>query len=598
MEPEEKKLSEGEAAEEKTAPEEEIVVLEEEPEALDEDTAAPEEEPAAPEGESAAFEESAVPEEEFAAPQRPRPRSRRRKPRKAFPWKRAAVICAAVLLAAGGLFAAGAVYYVHEGEQYKTVFFPNTYVNGIDVSNMTVDEVKELVASRIGDYTLTITGRGGEREIITGDQVGYRYVFDGSLEKYLSGQDPMDWWNHRKKTTEYQIDTLITIDEEMLAARVEELSFLDEEKFVEPQDARLTEFVPGQGVSIIPEQLGSALDCDAVREAVTEAVLALRTELSLEDLDVYRKPAVTSDDPQLKAEAEAINRFLDLSVTYQFGDVTQVLDSATILSWITFGDDGQVTLDQEQVAAYVAALATLYDTAGKSKTLKTSYGDVVTVPGGTYGWRIDQAAETESLCGIILSGESQTREPIYRQRAASHGENDYGNTYVEINLSAQRLFFYKDGKLYVETDLVSGNHAKGYDTPAGAYFINYKQKDAVLRGERRSNGSYEYESPVSFWMPFNGGIGLHDASWRASFGGKIYLTNGSHGCVNLPYSAAKTIFEQISALLSAGGRAGAGVGKRIGSGAGGRGDFRREAFPGGGERIVRGGYAAGCQCTA
>ena len=48
-------------------------------------------------------------------------------------------------------------------------------------------------------------------------------------------------------------------------------------------------------------------------------------------------------------------------------------------------------------------------------------------------------------------------------------------------------------------------------------------------------------------MPFNGGIGLHDANWRKTFGGTIYKTNGSHGCVNLPPAVAKTIYENISA---------------------------------------------------
>ena len=46
-------------------------------------------------------------------------------------------------------------------------------------------------------------------------------------------------------------------------------------------------------------------------------------------------------------------------------------------------------------------------------------------------------------------------------------------------------------------------------------------------------------------MPFNGGIGIHDATWRSSFGGNIYVAGGSHGCVNAPYSLANTIFNNI-----------------------------------------------------
>ena len=151
-----------------------------------------------------------------------------------------------------------------------------------------------------------------------------------------------------------------------------------------------------------------------------------------------------------------------------------------------------------------------------------------------------QKEETEALKQLLLSCKSQEREPVYSQTAAVHDENDYGNTYVEINLTAQHLFFYKEGKLVVESDFVSGNESRGWSTPAGAYPLTYKQRNATLKGQN-------YSTPVSYWMPFNGGIGMHDAYWRSSFGGKIYKTNGSHGCINLPPAVAKTVYENISA---------------------------------------------------
>jgi erfK/ybiS/ycfS/ynhG family protein len=50
---------------------------------------------------------------------------------------------------------------------------------------------------------------------------------------------------------------------------------------------------------------------------------------------------------------------------------------------------------------------------------------------------------------------------------------------------------------------------------------------------------------VSYWMPFNGNIGLHDATWRSKFGGNIYVKNGSHGCINLPKNKAAELFAKI-----------------------------------------------------
>ncbi len=485
----------------------------------------------------------------MAEGERKEPGSRKKKPaQKPAPaaWI-AAAAAAAIAIAGVGAGTAGYLYYVKEGEQYRTVFFPNTFVNGIDVSLKTAGEAEMLVVSAADEYILTVAGRGGVEEKITGTEIGMHHVSDGTFERYLDSQNPMEWWGHRNTATGYRVDNLFEADEAMLRERIEKLVFLDDAQMKEPKDARLSDYIAGEGYRIIPEEEGTALDKAKVRAAVTEAVHNLQSYLSLEELGVYQEVKVTSDDPGLREAAEKLNAYLNVTITYQFGDRKEILDKDTIFRWIALDNDGTVTLDQERVAAYVKGLADQYDTAGKDKTLVTTAGDTVTVPGATYGWRIDQAKETEELCTLLAAGESQTREPVYSQTANSHGENDYGDTYVELNLTDQHLYFYKDGELVIETDFVSGTHSKNQDTPLGAYFINYKQRDRVLRGERQANGSYQYASHVDYWMPFIRGVGLHDASWRGSFGGEIYLRDGSHGCVNLPPPAAKTIYESISA---------------------------------------------------
>ena len=342
------------------------------------------------------------------------------------------------------------------------------------------------------------------------------------------------------KKTEYEIPTMIAYDKTKLSEKIDGLVCLREDYAKAPVDAYMSEYQPGIGFSIIPEEQGNLLKKDVLTEGVVHAIDNLSKELDLEELDAYEKPEITSDHEELKALADKLNRYVNMTVTYQFGDSRETLGGDVISQWISVGADGTtVLLDRDQVAAYVKGLASKYDTAYKSKTLNTSYGKTVTISKGFYGWKINQGEETSQLYDIIQSGESQTREPVYSQKANSHGANDYGNTYVEINLTAQHLFFYKDGKLVIESDFVSGNHAKGYDTPSGAYPLTYKQKDATLKGEN-------YRTPVSYWMPFNGNIGMHDAKWRSSFGGQIYMTNGSHGCVNLPPAVAKVIFQNIS----------------------------------------------------
>ena len=131
-------------------------------------------------------------------------------------------------------------------------------------------------------------------------------------------------------------------------------------------------------------------------------------------------------------------------------------------------------------------------------------------------------------------------EPVWYHKGVlfTAGE-DIGDSYVEVDLTGQKVWLYKDGKQLLEADCVTGTYGTDRQTPGGVYSIYYMQSPAVLQGAG-------YASPVTYWMAFNGGIGLHDASWRyGSFGGDIYKTNGSHGCVNLPEDAAKQIYETV-----------------------------------------------------
>ena len=466
-----------------------------------------------------------------ATPEKAALKAEHRKNGKKAAWI-AACTAGILLVAAGGVYAG-------MSQKYKTRFFPNTQINGVDASGKTAAEVQELIAEGVNGYTLTIDERNNQTETIAGTDIKLHAEFDGSLEKMVAAQNPFAWLWHMKQE-EYTIGTMVAYDDAALESQIRNLSCLDPEKAVEPVNAKISEYVSGQGYSIEPEQEGTAVEAEKLTQAVTGAIENLQDHLSLEEADVYKKPTVLKDDASLAEQLDKMNKYAKMSVTYQFGDSTETLNGDQIHAWLIANADGSVSVDSSKVSEYVSEMAKAHNTSNKAKTLKTSYGSTIQVSGGTYGWKINQAAETEALAAIIASGESTTREPEYSQKAASHGANDYGDTYVEINLTGQHLFFYKEGKLVVESDFVSGNLAKGWGTPAGSYPLAYKQKNAVLKGEN-------YRTPVNYWMPFNNGIGMHDAKWRSSFGGTIYKTGGSHGCINLPPSVAKTIFDNISA---------------------------------------------------
>ena len=450
-----------------------------------------------------------------------------------------AAVCGGVVVLVG---AVGGGLYWHESLKYQTCFLPGTIVDGMDVTGKTASEVEDAIAEQLKGYTLTINGREELSESITGESVGLYAEFDDTLEKAVAAQKPMDWGKYRfgKAVNEVNTDALLHYSSEMLDEAVAGLSCMDRENMREPQDARISDYDSATGsYTIIKEDEGTELLEDKVKEAVASAIMSLSESVNLEEQGCYLSPAVTSGDEALKTACESMNRYVGAKITYKFGDRSETLSGNEIHNWLTVNGTS-VGVSEAKAAEYVKNLASAYNTAYKPKTLKTSYGKNVTITTGSYGWKIDQTKETAALVSLIKNGEQTSREPEYSQKAASRSGNDYGNTYVEINLTAQHLYFYVDGKLLVQSDFVSGNAAKGWSTPAGAYSITYKQRNATLKGQG-------YATPVSYWMPFNGGIGLHDANWRKIFGGTIYKNKGSHGCINLPPAVAKTIYENISA---------------------------------------------------
>ena len=448
-----------------------------------------------------------------------------------------AAVCGGVVVLVG---AVGGGLYWHESLKYKTCFLPGTIVDGMDVTGKTAAEVEDAIMEQLKGYKLTINGREDLSESITGEEVGLYAEFDDTLAKAIAAQKPMEWGKYRfgKSVNEVNTDALIRYNDEMLGEAVDSLSCMDKENMREPQDAKISDYTSG-GYTIIKEDEGTELLEDKVKEAVAAAVMSLAESVDLEEQGCYVSPSITSEDEALKTACETMNKYVGARITYQFGDKSETLSGDEIHNWLTVNGTS-VRINEGKATEYVKKLAASYDTAYKAKSLKTSYGKTVSITGGSYGYKINQAKEAATLVSLIKNGEQTSREPEYSQKAASHGANDYGDTYVEINLTGQHLFFYKEGKLVVESDFVSGNLAKGWGTPAGSYPLAYKQKNAVLKGEN-------YRTPVNYWMPFNNGIGMHDAKWRSSFGGAIYKTSGSHGCINLPPSVAKTIFDNISA---------------------------------------------------
>ncbi|MBU3104922.1 L,D-transpeptidase family protein [Clostridium gasigenes] len=434
------------------------------------------------------------------------------------------IICVLILVYVGG-----SIYFIKH-------FNFGTIINGVNVSGKTINKASEKIANEINGYKLELKERGGVTEEILVNDIGLKYNSDSTIQHIKEKQNEFEWMFGLVTKTYYKVPEISLYDEELLREKLLNLSCINGGNIVNPKSVS---FKYGDGAyTMIDEVYGNKINEEVLYKNVENAITYGEIILDLEAINCYENPKYISSSKEAIKAKEILDKYNSSEIIYTFDEEEDVVDSSTINNWININEDLDVIIDGKKVKEYVGTLATKYNTVGKTRDFKTSYGNEIQVHGGYYGWKINTPAEVEALIENIRNGEEITKEPLYLQSAVSKGENDIGDTYVEISINRQYLWFYKNGKIVAEGDVVTGDISKGFKTSLGTYMLNYKQKNATLEGEN-------YSSKVKYWMPFNGNIGIHDASWRYSFGGNIYKESGTHGCVNAPEYLAKKIFENI-----------------------------------------------------
>ncbi len=443
----------------------------------------------------------------------------------------------------------GAIFVVYIGFVifFSNHFFFDTKIAGVDVSMKSVSEATKLVNSVADNYSLTISEIDGDKTIINREDADIKVVVDSNMKDICKKQNSFAWLFNINSSYNYNIDVTVTYDENKLIQTIDSLPCMQSENMVSPVNPIL-KYEDGQYI-IVEEVEGSTINKDNFTNAIIEALNAGENTLIADDANVYVRPEYTSESQEVIDALNELNSYANMVITYKMGENLVPIGLEEIHNWLTISSSYEVSYSVSKIGKFVHDFAEKYDTYGKERTFTTSKRKTIKVLGKYMGWQIDQEAEVEALETILQDGYSIHREPEYSQVGITYGdENDIGNTYIEVDLTNQHVYAYKNGRLFVDGDIVSGNVALRHTTPAGLYQIKYKQSPAVLRGKKLEDGTYEYESPVTYWMPFNGGIGLHDADgWRSRYGGSIYLRAGSHGCVNMPRSVAKEIYKNFDA---------------------------------------------------
>lgn len=439
--------------------------------------------------------------------------------------------------------------YLAIGFYFKDNFFPGTYVNSIYCTGKTVEEINTELK------TLYWEGHFAESEVVVlQDASGLQYEiplsdvlfgidYISQLEKLKDEQNPLLWINGLLGVAKYNISPKIIFAKEALAAEIVDCGIRENNRHTDAEDAQLVEIRMEEGYTLFDGRknvLDNTLVEQKVIASVSEGIYFVDVS------DCYTDLPYTDAMQNTLSLFEKVDTFQHCDIIYDMGDEQIVLTPAIVSGFIALDNRGEFLLDEagnllwdeEAITAFIDTLCAEYDTYEMLHTFEATRGETVTIEGGTYGTALDREAELAYLLEALQNGESGIHVPTYEREAYHRGLNDIGNTYVEVDMTEQKLYFYREGEMLIETDIVTGNMRRGWDTPTGVNYVYALQRNRTLRGAT-------YATFVKYWAPVVGNIGLHDASWRDKFGGDIYETGGSHGCINIPSEVMVELFEYL-----------------------------------------------------
>ena len=430
---------------------------------------------------------------------------------------------------------------------YREGFSLNTWINGVYCTGKTVEEVNsELLLHTEAPNIVIMDSEGTEYTISLAD-ADYHADYSNALEQYRQEQNPYLWVDNVLFHSGRILAPTVTVDVAALRKAYDSLEFVQTEQ-QKKKDYSLYQEETGEYVFM--DGLAGRIDLEKAFLALQDIVESGQETLNLQDSGCYYDIAPSETQKTLRNLWKEIEKFQKCDIVYCFGGERHPVTAADCASFLVkenglpmLDEKGSFVLDKEVVAAYVEQLAQEYDGYGRTRQFHSTRGDVITIEGGTYGSKLDQKKEVEYLMehlpdAGVHTGTPQSHIPSYEREAFCYGKDDIGDTYIEVDMTQQKMYYYEKGELRLETDVVTGNMRRRMGTPEGVNFVYNKQKDRVLRGPG-------YASPVKFWVPVKGSIGIHDASWRKEFGGDIYQTSGSHGCINTPKDKMEELYDMV-----------------------------------------------------
>lgn len=437
----------------------------------------------------------------------------------------------AVLVFCGGFYA-----HLHtDGYKFKAAHLPaNTYINGVDCSEMTKEEAIRALTGK-WDENKIVVKRGG-KNVATFSLAKMQYDIGDKIDEFIGTNFYRVLKNHSgDKKKEHTIKMKLA-DTKAFDKAVLEHKFLDIPYTVKTKDAYVN--MNNTKFKVVKEVYGDNVDKDKVLNTIKAGIPDGKFTMKFDPKKYKDLPEIKKGDKVLKDEIKFDKKHYTQKFVYEKFNGTYRITPKDIKKMRPVDKDGNATINKKEIDKFMKnTLAWKVNTQYFDRKFKTTGGKTI-MTSGSYGYALDKKKEAEKLAKDLEANKDFTRKPIYAQKPyyTGKGKSDLGGDYIEVSLSSQTLWLYKKGKKVMATSVTTGQDKS--PTEPGCYYIEYKARNATLNGA-------DYSNEVSYWMPFNGDQGCHDATWRHDFGSSAYHTSGSHGCVNMPYYEAAKLYKEV-----------------------------------------------------
>lgn len=421
--------------------------------------------------------------------------------------------------------------------------FPlRTTVNGHSITMCSPDEVTVDLMLATGRTSMTLQSKDGSCEHVKFSELGVYCESDNAfVDTKLSS---WMWFTSLWKPQDYVLSDGLFYNRDDVYDAIQNLDIVTGGKNKKPSDVRVIER-DGEFV-VVQANDGFYIDTERLLNVMCQHLDAGDLFIDLESEDCYVKSGEIKSDANVAAKLQDKQKLqsLKLEICMDNG-VSELLPSSVLDLAVYETEDNTVRLRPSVISSYVSALADKYDTIGMDRKFETTSGDVITLSmteiDTFLGYQLNQNALISSILNHLSDGNDESIHAPWLSvgQELLNFESDIGDTYIEISIDRQHMWYYKDGNLVVDTDVVTGLDRDGWRTPVGVFYVMSLNTNYTMY---YSDGS----SKCNYFIKVTGaGVGIHDALSRSSFGGTIYQTGGSHGCINTPYDAEVVIFDSL-----------------------------------------------------